>query len=76
MWLLRRNILGCDIHKRGAQYSWDTHIVDKSKDDVGGLAPKGHTMAHRTNNGELAPIGIMEHRCQLFQRLKLGVVRQ
>jgi len=76
MLLLLRNILGCDIHKIGAQYSWDTRIVDNSTGDVGGLAPKGHTMAHRTINGELAPKGTMEHRCQLFQRLKLGVVRQ
>jgi len=43
MLLLSRNILCCDIHKGCAQYSWDTHIVNSSKGDVEGLAPKGHT---------------------------------
>jgi len=41
MLLLSRNILCCDI-----QYRWDTHIVDNSKGDLGGLAPKGHTKTH------------------------------
>ena len=41
MLLLSRNILCCDIHKGCAQYSWDAHIVDNSKGDVGGLTPKG-----------------------------------
>jgi len=43
MLLLSRNILCCDIHKGGAQYSWDTHIFDNSKREVGGLTRKGHT---------------------------------
>jgi len=31
---MRRNILCCDIHKGGAQYSWDTHVVYISKEDL------------------------------------------
>jgi len=69
MLLLSRNILGCDIHKGGAEYSWDTHIVYNSKGDVGGLAPKGHTKTYRTHNGEPAPIAIVKHRGRLPQRL-------
>jgi len=76
MLLLRCNIHCCNIHKEGAQYSWDTHIVDKSKGDVRGLAPEGHTEAHRTKNGEPPPIDIMEHGCQLTQRLELGFDRK
>jgi len=34
MLLLCRNIFGYDIHKGGTQYSWDTHIVYNSKEDV------------------------------------------
>jgi len=46
MLLLRPNILCCDILNGCAQYSWDAHIVDNSKGDVGGLAPKGHTKTY------------------------------
>jgi len=46
MLLLSRNILCCEIHEGGAQYSWDIHIVDNSKGDVRGLAPEGHTETH------------------------------
>jgi len=46
MLLLSRNTLCCDIHEGGAQYSWDTHIVDNSRGEVGGLDPKGHTKTY------------------------------
>jgi len=31
-------------------------------------APKGHTEAYRTNNGEPAAIDIMEYGCKVTQR--------
>ena len=76
MLLLRPNILCCDIRNRGSQYSWDTHIVYNSEEDVRSLPPKGHTEEHQTNNGEPALIDIMEHGCHLTQRVELGAVRQ
>jgi len=61
MLLLCRNVLRRDINERGAQDSWDTHVVHNSKGDVGGLTPKGHTKTNSTNNGEPAPIDVMKH---------------
>ena len=40
MLLLSRNILCCVIRKGYAQYIWDAHIVNNSKGDVGGVAPR------------------------------------
>jgi len=67
-------LLSCNVFRRsvdggGAQNSWDTHIVHKSKGDVGGLTPKGDPTTDGFNNGEPAPIDIMEHLREITQRL-------
>jgi len=67
--LLCRNVLRGDIDEGGAQNSWDTHIVRDSKGDVGGLTPKGHTKTDSCNNGEPAPIDVVEHLRAMIQRL-------
>jgi len=69
MLLLCCNVFRCNIHKGVAQNSWDTHIVHNSKGDVGGLTPKGHTKMESSNNGEPAPIDVMEHLREITQRL-------
>ena len=69
MLLLCHNVLRGDILKGGAQNSWDIHIVHDSKGDVRGLNPKGHTKTDSSNNGEPAPIDVMEHHREITQRL-------
>jgi len=58
-----------NVDKGGAQNSLDTHIVHNSKGDVGGLTPKGHTKTDSSNNGEPAPINVMENHREITQRL-------
>ena len=75
MLLLCCNVFCRNVDKGGAQNSWDTHIVHDSKGDVGGLTLKSHTKTDSSNNGEPAPIDIMEHLREITQRLQRGVDR-
>ena len=69
MLLLCCDVFCRNVDKVGAQNSWDTHIVHNSQGDVGGLTPKGYTKTDGSNNGEPALIYVMEHLCEITQRL-------